>query len=384
MSIIDSESQYHQLVKPTKTTTTNYQLAIYNKQNVRIGIFIKKIKKSFRRKLKHFSLALHLNNTQYVLVMKTKLTFLSILFSILSTVNAQINIADSTVQIISYWDLNESHVYEITQITNSKEDDNTAKIDSISMKAKVTVTDSTATSYIVTWEFSDYNMRESVFSPRLEMLLKARKIIYKTNELGVFEDLLNWEEVRDNLIARTKESIAIVGGEYDSDEFRENMDKVMSSTLQTISSKEYILNKEIEPVQLFHTFMGSAFKLGEIIESEIQTPNNYFPEKPFNAKVTLYLDTIATEDNYSVIRYEQMVDQEQLTTAARAFIAQMAESMGQEIDLDEAINERQLEHKSSVAAAIDNWGWPLYIESRTKVKFDSNEKTVTMTIQIIE
>ncbi len=334
--------------------------------------------------MKHFSLALHLYNTQYAQVMKIRLTLLSILFSIASIANAQINTADSTVQIISYWDLNESHVYEITQITNSKESDNTAKIDSISMKAKVTVIDSTATSYTVTWEFSDYNVRESAFSPQLEMLLKARKIVYKTNELGVFEDLLNWEEVRDNLIARTKESIAIVGGEYDSEEFRENMDKVMSSTLQTISTKEYILNKEIEPVQLFHTFIGSAFKLGEIIESEIQTPNNYFPDKPFNAQVTLYLDTIAAEDNYSVIRYDQMVDQEQLTTAARDFIAQMAESMGQEIDLDEAINERQLEHKSSVAAAIDNWGWPLYIESRTKVKFDSNEKTVIMTIQMIE
>lgn len=41
MSIINSKSQYHQPVKPTISTTINYQLAIYNKQNVRIDIFIK-------------------------------------------------------------------------------------------------------------------------------------------------------------------------------------------------------------------------------------------------------------------------------------------------------------------------------------------------------
>lgn len=41
MSIIDSESQYHQSVKLPKRDTINYQLAIYNKQNVRIDIFIK-------------------------------------------------------------------------------------------------------------------------------------------------------------------------------------------------------------------------------------------------------------------------------------------------------------------------------------------------------
>lgn len=316
--------------------------------------------------------------------MKAKITFLTLLFCFFPVLKSQINMTDSTVQTVAYWNLNESYVYEVIQSSFSKEGDKEAKSDSISMKAKVTVIDSTETSYTIMWEFSDYNVRESAFSPKLETLLKAQKVIYRTDELGSFQELLNWEEVRDNLIARTKESIALLSSQYESEEFKENIDKAMNTTLQTISSKEYITNKEIEQVLLFHTFMGGLYKLGEIIKSEIEMPNNYFPEKPFKSRVTLVLDKIVEEDNFSVIRYEQAVDTEQLTATVKDYIGQIAKSMGQEINLDEAIAGQQLEHNSSVAAAIDNWGWPLYIESITKVNLGGTEKTTTISIELIE
>lgn len=319
--------------------------------------------------------------------MKTKLLFLFLISAL--GINAQINMEDSTVQAIMYWDMNESYNYRITQSTLEEKGGNITKNDSIAYDVKVSIIDSTATSYTIKWEFSNYYAKGLNLMPQLKKLLEEKKFIYKTNELGEFEELVNWEEIRDNLLETTKETTKALLANKSQAIDEATLNKVLKATEGLLSSKEYIENKAIEPVQIFHTFMGGAYQLGEMLESEIEVPNVINPQKPLIAQAAVWLDEIAEEDNFYVLRYRQMVDEEQLMELTKELLSSFSKNMdlgtkAQE-EIDKAFGgEEKLVHSTHVDAAIDNWGRPIYIETYTNVNFANNRKAITIEIEMID
>lgn len=79
--------------------------------------------------------------------MKIYLAVIVLLFSL--TVKSQINPADSTVQVVAYWNKNETQTFELRHTKSKIKGNDTIITSNISYKADVTVLDSTATSYTI-------------------------------------------------------------------------------------------------------------------------------------------------------------------------------------------------------------------------------------------
>jgi hypothetical protein len=102
--------------------------------------------------------------------------------AILLSVNlfGQINIADSTVQVIGYWDKNEKQSYEISfEKYKLKEGDTTSR-ELVRYNVDITVIDSTSASYTVEWFYRNYRIEtENSIAKKLMSLSENMKVIIK-------------------------------------------------------------------------------------------------------------------------------------------------------------------------------------------------------------
>lgn len=318
--------------------------------------------------------------------MKLRLILLFIiLISISIEINAQINYEDSTVQAITYWNLNESYTYEIIQSKDKAKNHDEVKSNSTRSLVKITVIDSTQNSYTIEWQFLECDIPNLELVPELKSLLNATKYIYKTNELGEFSELLNWEEVRDNTLAITKAGMTLAFKEKGIPQ-NDSISNTVNLLAESLMSKEYIEQKVIESVNIFHSFFGIKYKLGEILESEIDVPIPIPNMQSAKAQMNVWLDTIDSENSSYILCLEQQIDQSVVKRLIKQFLEGMSNRLNVENNsevLDDALLE-DLEYSIVIHSEFDNSGWPLDIVSRTNISLGSNQQNNTIQFKLVE
>ena len=90
------------------------------------------------------------------------------------------------------------------------------------------------------------------------------------------------------------------------------MDQIVNQVNGMFNTKKSIETIAIQEIRQFYKFHGGKYKLGEVINAQIQSPNQY-GGTPFDTDLTLSLDEISQEYNDSLIRMKQKIDSEQLT-----------------------------------------------------------------------
>lgn len=316
--------------------------------------------------------------------MKNK--FLLLLLVALSYIgaNAQINFEDSTAQAVTYWDMNESYTYEIAQTKIKYKDDGSEKEESSRSLVQITVLDSTETSYTVEWRFLQHDIPNLELSPELETLLNSKKYVYRTNAMGEFEELLNWEEVRDNTMATTKATINALRQESNGSQ-ADSLYNLVSSITDGLMSKEYIEQKVIETVNIFHSFYGVKYKLGELIESEIELPIPTNNSQSVNAQCRIWLDEIDGDEETYSIYYEQKVDPETLKEVLNSTVKGLAEKLNVKHSaesIDDLLSQKT-DYLITIYSVFDNTGWPLDIVSKTNINIGNTQQNNTVHIRLI-
>ena len=81
---------------------------------------------------------------------------LLILLFTISIVQAQINHQDSSVQVITYWDVGEHYEYDVSLQKIKYTDTDTISNVMITYDVGITVIDSTEDSYIVCWDYKNF------------------------------------------------------------------------------------------------------------------------------------------------------------------------------------------------------------------------------------
>lgn len=285
--------------------------------------------------------------------MKKILLLLNVfIFSI--PVFSQINSADSTVQVIGYWNKNEKQSYIVTensfQVKNSTD---TINRQLYTYNVDVEITDSTENSYVIKWLYTNFNIKES-YNPVLAKLITigdSLKVVIKTDEYGSFVEVLNWEEGRDFI----KKSCEMLKSEFNA---IPNFDKVIDQITGLYSSKESIENSAIEEIHQFYAFHGVKYKLGEEINADIKIPNNYGGE-PFDALLTGVLEQINAEDDNAIFRMWQTADSKQVTDAAYKYIKSMQETL--KVPVLDRKNFPVSTNDVRTASSIDgDTGWPIF------------------------
>ena len=284
--------------------------------------------------------------------------FTIILSIIFTSAFGQINMTDSTAQVITYWDIGEKQSYSISlQKIKLKETDTTSN-EVMTYDVDVTVLDSTEDSYTIEWFYHNYKTNSTdEIEKKVTSLSEDLKVIIETDELGVIKGVRNWKEVRSFLIKSMSEI---------EDDIKDipNMDKIFKQIENMYSSKEAIESTAIQDVQQFHTYHGGKYLLNEILEFNMQGPNIYNPQKPFDIKSTMYLDELNPDDNNFIIRLNQEIDSDQLTNTTFEYLKQMAETMGIKGPKKKEIG--QLTNITTTASRIHGSGWLIYsIQTKT-------------------
>jgi len=265
---------------------------------------------------------------------------------------AQIDAENSTVQTIAYWDLGEKQEYTITNEKVKITGNDTISKEFSTYDVDITVIDSTANSYIMEWY---YKNNKNQVNHKVGKIIDELRIRFKTDEMGAFQEILNLNEVQD-YVKKTFDELkkSIDNAPKETEPFFDNMKNMFTS-------KEVIESLILRDIQVFHTFHGGQYALGEVVESQIEI-DNVFGGKPFLADITLILDDINLEEYNYVLKYYQSVDAEQLKTAVK----DVSELLGADVFPEEKkvdfdmLGIDNLENESYVGSVIHDSGWVLY------------------------
>ena len=121
-----------------------------------------------------------------------RLQIFGLIFLLSVKIYGQINMNDSTVQVIGYWDKNEKQSYIVTQEKYKIKDSDTTSREFYKYAVDITIIDSTADSYIIDWFYKDYEINsENALINKLASITEDMIVKIRTNELGVFQEVIN-------------------------------------------------------------------------------------------------------------------------------------------------------------------------------------------------
>jgi len=301
-----------------------------------------------------------------------QLFFIGFAFLVFIKTYGQINMSDSTVQVIGYWNKHDKQTYIVTNENYKVQDSDTISRESYKYVVDITIVDSTADSYTIDWFYHDYDIQaENELIKKLSSIAEDMTVTIITDDLGAFIEVVNWKDIRDYIFKATKllkkEEKDIPG-----------VEKLIEQMEQMYNSKEAIEASAIKEIQQFYTYHGAKYKLGEEITASMEVSHLYGSE-PFDTEVILWLDEINTEDNNSIIRMQQIVNSEQLTKTTFDYLTKMSESMKVPGPKWEEIPP--LKNETWTSSRIHNTGWVIYSIETQEV---SAEDVINVKENIIE
>lgn len=278
------------------------------------------------------------------------------------TTFGQINIADSTAQVISYWDKGEKKNYSVIAEKIKINGADTTSKEITTYDVEITVLNATDKSYTIEWLYK--NITTNSQNPTIQKIMnitKDMKVVFKTNELGVFVEVVNWKEIKDYI---QKSTLTL------RNEFKDipEMDKIFKQIEATYSAREAIESASIKDIQQFHTFHGAKYKLGEVLEGKLKVPNIYGTE-PFDSDFTVYLDEINEQDNNFIMRATQEVNIEQLKNATINYLTTMSKNL--KVDSPKREDLKDLGNETLTASRIHGTGWVVYSIQTTTITSDN-------------
>lgn len=284
----------------------------------------------------------------------------------------QINMTDSTAQVITYWDKGEKQNYSVTVEKFKVEASDTTSREITTYDVEITVINAEDKSYTIEWLYKNIaTNNQNPAIQKLSNITRDMKVVFKTDELGAFVEVVNWQEIKD-YIQKATSSLR-----KDFKNIAE-MDKILNQIEATFSTKEAIESASIKDIQQFHTFHGAKYKLGEVLEGKLKV-HNLFGTEPFDSDFTVYLDEINEEDNNFILRATQEVNKEQLTNATFDYLTTMAKEM--KVDPPKREYLKDLENETLTASRIHGTGWVIYSVQTTTI---TSEKNTNIEQRIIE
>jgi len=263
----------------------------------------------------------------------------------------QINLEDSTVQVIGFWDKGEKQSYSVSLEKVKVNGNDTTSREMMKYDVDIIIKDSTSNSYIIEWFYRNYTTNsQNKFVQKLLTVAQDMKVLIKTDELGVVKEVVNWKEVRDHI----KKGTTLLRQEFKD---VPKMDEVITQIESMYLSKAAIESHAILDAQQFYNFHGAKYKLGEVLEGQLKTSNLYGPE-PFDTDVTVYLDEINQEDNNYILRSTQIVNPDQLAEATYGYLTRMAKTMGTPGPKREDL--KKITNETLTASRIHGSGWVVY------------------------
>lgn len=298
---------------------------------------------------------------------------LLILITLLTLTTKLFSQIDSTkIAFIAYWSIGDSYDYKILKTTQQWKEETLTKDEKQSYTATFTVIDSTEDTYTINWSFE--NDFESTYKIPVELREKFSKyqlteIKYKTSEVGVFLEIINWIEVRDIMKSMFEDIVEVLG---ENDEKKKDALQTLLKPIREIySTKQGIEQIVLKELQYFHFPMGLEYDITEplIYDDEIA---NMFGGKPIRAKAKLYFENVDFDESFCVIKQEMSLDPKDTKEVLKQIFKRMRL---EDQEIKKALKTAIFQIKDrNVYEYYFNLGIPLRIETERESILDTDKE----------
>ncbi|MBR4882714.1 MAG: hypothetical protein IKU18_02425, partial [Bacteroidales bacterium] len=163
---------------------------------------------------------------------------------------AQINLKDSTAQVVAYWSKGERYCYNYAAQTIDIKGTDTTEVSYSESKFELEVIDSTANGYLVNYtklseavSIPDENSPVAGLMKNLANIGNSISITFRTDEYGTFQEIVNFDEYKKGLMSQLEILIKVMEKELKDKATRE----ALSTLIATFMSDTYVY-KSIEPI----------------------------------------------------------------------------------------------------------------------------------------
>jgi hypothetical protein len=261
--------------------------------------------------------------------MKTILLFFCLLSTLISF--SQNRFTDTSATCIAFWKNKASRVYQVKHSKEKFELSTLKTSTEATFEAHLKIIDSTASGFTIEWVYKNFKTAgapEQLLNS-ICAIMENIKIVYKTDEVGTFTELINWEEVRDFSISSYEKALA---NKPKTSDFIAALNQI-KAIFQSKENTEALLIKEI---QFFHSPFGMEYnKRGTIVEMELP---NVTGGAPIPASLIMKLDEINVHDDLCKISLNQTIDKGK----AGAVISDILKKLSPSPLKDEAEMKRQV------------------------------------------
>ncbi len=176
--------------------------------------------------------------------------------------------------------------------------------------------DSTATSYTIEWLYKNIEAEGAdKFTKSLSAIANNTKCIFKTDEMGSFQEILNWKEMQQ---------VMKQGLEKLRKDFKDvpNIKTITEEVEKTMTTREAIEARAINEIHQFYTFHGGRYTLNE--DNTRNQISNGVPGHPIGVELLLRLTDINVEDDNAIVRLWKTYDVKQMTDATFDMMKKLA------------------------------------------------------------
>lgn len=288
--------------------------------------------------------------------------------------SAQVNPADSSIQVIGYWSKADKQSYAVVDSKYKVHGTDTANRQEIKYNVDITVIDSTANSYTIEWLYKNFDVTGSdKFTKSLASIFTNVKVIIKTDEMGAFTEVVNWKEVRDEI----KKAFGEIKKQYKD---VPNIGTILSTAEASLTTKEAIESTAIQDIHQFYTFHGGKYILNSDVETKLVS--NGIPEVPVDVLMTVRLSEINFDDDNGVIRYWKEFDPKQMTDASYAVMTRLAKNSGAKLPKRTEIPE--IQYVETVGSRVHGpSGWIIYSFLTKQTSTGSDSEVEERVIEIL-
>ncbi|SFT53184.1 hypothetical protein SAMN04489724_1181 [Algoriphagus locisalis] len=295
---------------------------------------------------------------------------------------AQINMEDSTVRTIAYWDYKEVNTYQISLETFDVISQDTSNWNKISYLVDMEILDSTAANYEVSWTYRDFSFdlgeRDSTYQYFIYKMLSITEgslVKFRTDELGAFQEVTNVEEISE-FYKKAADILKTTFGNIPQ------INEMVDQTFKNYRNKNSIETQSIKDVLQFLNFHGAEYKLGEELSGVIQSANILGKDR-LETQVYVLLEEIFPEDNdYRIISFSE-ANSEQLVSETELVLKTMMPNATEE-EIGRLMAEvGELSNTVENISVIHGWGWPIYSKEIRNTGSNQKMKVEIRTIEIL-
>lgn len=310
---------------------------------------------------------------------------------------SQINLKDSTVQVVAYWEKGEKYNYSFESSKYSVNGTDTTWNSREKDIINIEVIDSTAQGYLL-----KCTTLEDLYDSKIEgvndIIAKISKvtdnipIVIKTDIYGTFEGIANMEEYKNAIL----EGVKVLKSEIDSiienqikdtgldkekeNQMREYIYSAINTLMDLFKNDNYIY-KSIEPITSLLYFHGAEMKIGKKYTSSNIIQNPLDPASTLESVNEFFIYKYDTEASCALFTNKLVYNPEQLKQGLAVMMKNMLppqERETKEIDVPD-IN---MEFYTYLYINTDS-GWPIYGQNEQITTSDGIQKITSFEMTLI-